>query len=148
MNKKTIRYVVGGILILAVALGLFASISSENLTYYHTPSEIMANPEKFKKERVRVMGLIEEGSVTWEPADTRLAFRITEDSETYLSVAYIGAKPDMFKEGQGVVVEGKIEADGQFVANELLVKHSEEYKVDPNMTAEQKTKMMQSMGGR
>ncbi|OGG95501.1 MAG: hypothetical protein A2527_06625 [Candidatus Lambdaproteobacteria bacterium RIFOXYD2_FULL_50_16] len=146
MSKKSIKYLIGGVLILAVALGLFASISSDNLTYYRTPGEVLASPEKFSKERIRVMGLIEKGSVTWEPAQTKLSFRISEDRQQFLTVTYIGAKPDMFKEGQGVVVEGKVEGESGFVANQLLVKHSEEYKVDPNDHSQNKEKYFRSMG--
>ncbi|MDT8446662.1 MAG: cytochrome c maturation protein CcmE [bacterium] len=138
MNKRSIKFIAGGVLILLVALGLFSSLSSENLTYYQTPNEVLANPAKYENEKIRIMGLIEKDSVTWEPQDTRLSFRITEDSETFLSVTYIGSKPDMFKEGQGVVVEGMMVSAKEFKANTLLVKHSEEYKVDPEMMHQMK----------
>jgi len=145
MNKTAIKFVVGGLAIVGVAIVLFSSLSSENLTYYHTPNEILANPGKFSSKKIRVMGLIQKGSVTWDPANTRLGFKITEDSETFMEIGYTGSKPDMFKEGQGVVVEGKMGQNGVFEANTLLVKHSEEYKVDKNAHVEKKTKYLQSV---
>ena len=146
MSKNQLKYIIGGLLILGVIVGVFTSLSSENLTYYHTPTEILDNPNKFLGKKVRVMGMIEEGSVQWEPSTTKLSFRITEDGEAFLKVFYIGSKPDMFKEGQGVVVEGKLtNADGTFEAGTLLVKHSEEYKVDPkNKEMQEKMKYYQS----
>ena len=75
------------------------------------------------------MGLVEEGTVKWIPEGTQLTFRISDDDELFLSVEYVGPKPDMFKENQGVVVEGVMKANGILVASTLMVKHSEEYKV-------------------
>ena len=128
--KNNLKYVIGGILVIAIAIGIFYSVSSENLTYYYTPAEILSKPDKFKDENIRVMGLIVKGSVNWSPKDTKLEFKITEDSEHFINVAYIGSKPDMFKEGQGVVIEGVMTSGNNFSASTLLVKHSEEYKVD------------------
>ena len=145
MNKTLLKFVIGGALILAVAVGLFTSISSKNLTYYQTPGEVLKNPEQFQDQKIRIMGLIEKGSVIWEPAQTKLEFRITEDSQTFLTVNYKGSKPDMFKEGQGVVVEGRMGPEGVFVANTLLVKHSEEYKVDPNQHNVRKEQYFESL---
>ena len=130
MNSNTKKYLIGGGLVIAIAIALFTSISGDNMTYYRTPAEILASPDDFMGEKIRVMGLIETGSVTWEPKDTKLGFRITEDGQHFLDVSYVGSKPDMFKEGQGVVVEGKLTGPGQLTATKLLVKHSEEYKVE------------------
>jgi len=134
MNRKSIKFIIGGVLILGIVIAVFTSISSENLTYYFTPDEVLKDPSKFSSEKIRIMGLVEEGSVKWEPKETKLDFRITEDSETYLNVTYQGSKPDMFKEGQGVVVEGKMSGDQIFVATTLLVKHTEEYKREEEHT--------------
>lgn len=128
MNKQTQKFVIGGVLILVIAVVVFVSISSDNMTYYQTPSEILASPEKFQTQKIRVMGRIQPGTVTWEPSATQLDFQITDDGNTFLKVSYVGSKPDMFKEGQGVVVEGKLLEEGRFQASKLLVKHSEEYK--------------------
>ncbi|MCP4754676.1 MAG: cytochrome c maturation protein CcmE [Proteobacteria bacterium] len=129
MGTRNLKYVVGGILVVGIIIGIFASISSENLTYYYTPDEVLDQSETLASKKIRVMGLVEKGSVEWIPAKTRLTFRISENSKDYVRVEYHGAKPDMFREGQGVVVEGVATAPGFFSASALLVKHNEEYKV-------------------
>lgn len=130
MNKKGIKFLIGGALIAGIIISVFASISSENMTYYFTPAEILATPLKFQKKKVRVMGLVKKGSFTFKPKETLSTFQITEDSQTFLNVVYRGPIPDMFKEGQGVVIEGVMEGVDQFTADSLLVKHSEEYKIE------------------
>jgi len=129
MQRKNLKYIIGTILVIGIGIGIFVSVSSKNLTYYYTPTEVMEVPGKYTDQIIRVMGLVEEGSVQWLPRDTRLTFRISDDEENFLSVEYKGAKPDMFKENQGVVVEGVIDAAGKLTASTLMVKHSEEYKV-------------------
>ncbi|NQU64602.1 MAG: cytochrome c maturation protein CcmE [SAR324 cluster bacterium] len=128
MNKKSIKILVGGILIIAVIVGIFVSVSSENMTYYYTPTEILAHPEKYADKRIRVMGLVEVGSIQWFSKETKLVFKISDETKQILKVEYKGARPDMFREGQGVVVEGKLEGNSHLAASVLLVKHSEEYK--------------------
>ncbi|MCP4296408.1 MAG: cytochrome c maturation protein CcmE [Proteobacteria bacterium] len=134
MNKKGVKILVGGMLIIGIIVALFASISSENMTYYFTPAEILAEPLKFQTKKIRVMGLVRQGSLVFEPKETKSKFQISEDSQTFLNVAYQGPIPDMFKEGQGVVVEGTMQGTDQFTANTLLVKHSEEYKVEEHQS--------------
>lgn len=137
MQRRKLKYVIGALLVIAIGIGVFVSVSSKNLTYYHTPSEVLKSPAEYADQTIRVMGLVEEGSVKWQPEGTRLSFRISDDEEAFLSVEYIGAKPDMFKENQGVVVEGRIMAQGILKASTLLVKHSEEYKVKDNKAGKQ-----------
>ncbi|PCI28520.1 MAG: cytochrome c biogenesis protein CcmE [SAR324 cluster bacterium] len=134
MNKKSLKFIIGGLLIVGIITAVFASVSSENLTYYHTPEEILANPQAFQKEKIRVMGLVEKGSLTFDPKQTLSTFRITEDGKLFLNVSYQGSRPDMFKEGQGVVVEGIMSSTQLFTADSLLVKHSEEYKAEEHET--------------
>ncbi len=115
-------------LIVAVVVWIFGSISSENITYYYTPDEAIKEYPTLKTKKIRVMGLIEKGSIEWTPREVKLVFRITENSKDYITVEYHGARPDMFKEGQGVVVEGMMKSSDYFAASSLLVKHNEEYK--------------------
>lgn len=130
MKKSRLKFIIGGILIVGIVIWIFGSISSENLTYYYTPSEVLAPDADIGEETVRVMGVVETGSIVWDHQNTRLQFRISDDDVHYLEVEYFGAKPDMFKEGQGVVVEGAFRQSGFLSADALLVKHSEEYKVN------------------
>ncbi|MCG8338877.1 MAG: cytochrome c maturation protein CcmE [Proteobacteria bacterium] len=130
MKKQNLKFIIGGVLIIGIATWIFGSISSQNLTYYYTPGEVSNNYDSIKDETIRVMGMVKAGSLNWVPRQTKLEFQITDEEQYVLQVEYTGAKPDMFREGQGAVVEGKLTAPGQFQAETLLVKHSEEYKVD------------------
>jgi len=128
MKQKNLKFLIGALLIIGIIIWIFGSISSENLTYYYTPSEIAAQSSSIGNNTIRIMGMVREDSVSWIPRETRLVFQITDDDKHYIKVEYIGAKPDMFREGQGVVVEGNLLKSGIFSADALLVKHNEEYK--------------------
>lgn len=127
MKMSSLKYVIGGVLVIVIGVWIFGSISSENLTYYYTPGEIRQKYDTIKEKTIRVMGLVKTGSVTWIPRDTTLLFQIIDDEKQTLKIEYSGAKPDMFREGQGVVVEGRLTTMDTFAATNLLVKHNEEY---------------------
>jgi len=125
------------ILTLGIASVLVYSISQEKITYYYTLSEVLASPMQFQKKEIRVMGLVEKQSFQWvkskttaEKSDLGFQFTLVDEKGEKLPVFYQGVKPDLFKEGQGVVVEGKWGENGTFQAKNLLVKHSEEYKTN------------------
>lgn len=128
MNKKT-KMIIGGLIIVVTVVMLFATVSSKNITYYYRPGEILQFPENFKTRKIRVMGLVHPGSVLWKSETTELNFSISDDQLSFLNIKYIGAKPDMFKENQGIIVEGTMVSDNHFEASLLLIKHNEEYKV-------------------
>lgn len=127
MNKK-IKLTIGGVLIALIVVLVLSSVTTRNLTYYHTPKEILTDPLAFESRTIRVMGLVKPGSLTVSSQGMVNHFEISETSDEYLSVSYRGALPDMFREGQGVVVEGVMDKSGSFTASTLLVKHTEEYK--------------------
>lgn len=129
MKPQSLKFVIGGLLIVGIVVWIFGSISSENLTYYYQPSEIPAKYDTIKGSTVRIMGVVSKDSVHWIPRETKLTFQLTDDQKHFVDVQYIGAKPDMFREGQGIVVEGVLDDPSMFVADNLLVKHSEEYTV-------------------
>ena len=129
MNKK-LKMIIGGLIILITIIILFTTVSSENITYYYRPGEVIESPESFKIRKIRVMGLVQSGSVEWKPETTELKFKISDDGLNYLNIVYIGARPDMFREKQGIIVEGTMISDVDFVATTLLIKHNEEYKVN------------------
>lgn len=153
MPKRLLLQLTLGIsLSVFVLLIVFFSLDSKNLTYFYTINEILEKPKKFYGKKIRVMGLVEKGSVIWIPLELSLRFRLTEDGKQFLPVQYQGTKPDMFKEGQGVVVEGSLAPIkntkhlkiGGFHATTLLVKHSEDYKVpDHKKNKEQYYKSLQ-----
>ena len=104
--------------------------------FFYTPVEVLANPNKFENKTIRIGAVVQRNSVEWNARDIQLVFNITEDGKNNIPVFYNGVKPDLFREGQGVVVEGKMKGT-RFEAVQLLVKHSEDYTVE---TEHKKTK--------
>jgi cytochrome c-type biogenesis protein CcmE len=126
MTRKQRRAFLLGACVLTVgvaaALVLFAL--SDKITYFRTPSDIAENKVK-PGQRFRLGGLVGQGSVK-RGDGTRVEFAVT-DTLKVQRVAFDGVLPDLFREGQGVVAEGVINADGLFVADTVLAKHDENY---------------------
>jgi cytochrome c-type biogenesis protein CcmE len=114
--------VLAGLALLGVAAVFVGSALRDNLVFFFTPSEALEKaipPER----RFRLGGLVEEGSL--ERKGASITFRITDSAKT-LPVTYTGVLPDLFREGQGVVAEGRLK-DGIFQAQTVLAKHDETY---------------------
>ncbi|MBV8061540.1 MAG: cytochrome c maturation protein CcmE [Alphaproteobacteria bacterium] len=111
---------------LATATTLVLNALGSNISYFRTPTEVVTGviPEKQNGRGFRLGGLVEKGSLSHE--GTRIRFRVT-DMKNSLMVTYDGTVPDLFREGQGVVAEGRINASGVFEATQLLAKHDEKY---------------------
>ena len=126
MTRKQRRGIMigGGVLVLAIAALLVLSALRDTIVFFHTPSDIQANKVQ-PGQRFRLGGLVLEGSVK-RGAGTDIGFAIT-DKAANIEVAYRGVLPDLFREGQGVVVEGRIDAGGIFRADTVLAKHDENY---------------------
>ncbi len=108
---------------LAVALALQAF--QENLLFFYSPTQVLAgDPPEGRK--FRLGGLVAAGSVRREPGELEVLFDVTDNSST-LTVHYNGVLPDLFREGQGVIVHGVLLPDGRFEADEVLAKHDENY---------------------
>ena len=120
---KRLTFVVLGGLILAFAVGLMLRAFEESIVFFRSPSDVAAGATR-GDERFRLGGLVAEGSVRVEDGGTVL-FTVTDLAES-VAVSYIGILPDLFREGQGVVTEGRI-VDGVFVADDVLAKHDENY---------------------
>lgn len=142
INSKRKKLALAIIFILTFSIAMFLSLSKDQITYFYTVKEILQNPADFQKKKIRIMGLVERESVHWNPKNTLLNFTITEQGAQNLQISYMGIKPDLFREGQGAVVEGVLQGD-VFQADTLLVKHSEEYKVE-NQT-QKKVQYLQSI---
>ena len=108
---------------LAVALALRAF--QENLLYFYSPSQV-SRGEAPADKRFRVGGLVVVGSVQREPGSLTVRFKLT-DTLHELPVTFTGILPDLFREGQGIVTQGRIGPDGAFAADEVLAKHDENY---------------------
>jgi cytochrome c-type biogenesis protein CcmE len=114
-----------GLVALGGATALVLSAFSDNLVFFYSPSEL-AQKAAAVDRRVRIGGLIEEHSVDHTGDGRGVRFRVT-DGKSDIAVVYDGVLPDLFREGQGVVAEGKLRGDGTFVASTVLAKHDEKY---------------------
>lgn len=119
------KYVLGMLLILgALAYMVFGGLG-RNLVYFLTPSEYLQDQSRYQNRPVRLGGLVKEGTVRYDKDRLELRFTLT-DGVAEVPVVHRGTPPGMFKEGQGVVVEGRFR-EGVFQGSNLLVKHSESY---------------------
>jgi len=125
MTRKTRRlyFVLLGFLALGGATALVLTAMGDTLVYFYTPSD-MQGKSIGPGRRLRVGGLVEQGSVAKH--DATVDFTITDLTAT-IPVTYTGVLPDLFREGQGVVAEGRLDRDGKFHATEVLAKHDEKY---------------------
>ena len=115
--------IVAGVAVVGVAAALILSAFRQNLVFFYTPSDVVANKVP-ANQTFRVGGLVESGSLKRE--GVRVTFRVTDTAQT-ITVSYDGILPDLFREGKGVVAEGKIDSGGMFHASEVLAKHDENY---------------------
>ena len=123
-KNKRLSFVVLTLLALAAAAGLVLTAFEDNIVFFQSPTEIVK--KNFRPEqRLRVGGLVEEGTVKQTGRDAITSFRVT-DLTTSLTVNFRGILPDLFREGQGVVAEGHYR-NGVFEAKEVLAKHDETY---------------------
>jgi len=124
-RTKRIAMVAGGLAALAVAAGLILTAFQQNLVFFFTPSQVAAN-EAPQGRTFRIGGMVEKGSVSRQADGLTVRFQVTDTAKS-IPVVYRGALPDLFREGKGVVAQGRVGADGVFVANEVLAKHDENY---------------------
>ncbi len=128
MTRKQARLY--GVLLLllgvGVAVGLVLWALRDNVSYFRTPTEVVMGsyPEHASGRAFRLGGMVEKGSIKHDGAV--VTFRVTDFTDT-LTIHYEGLLPDLFREGQGVIAEGKMAADGVFMANTILAKHDEKY---------------------
>ncbi|HZT86513.1 MAG TPA: cytochrome c maturation protein CcmE [Stellaceae bacterium] len=124
-KRRRLWLLMVGMAALGGATALVLSAFSDNLVFFYSPSEL-AKQGSLVDRRVRIGGLVEEHSVEHAADGRGVSFRIT-DGKTDIAVTYSGVLPDLFREGQGVVAEGKLAGNGVFVASTVLAKHDEKY---------------------
>jgi len=115
------------LLIVISAVGYLAFGNfGKNLVYFFTPSEVVALSPDYYGKKVRVAGLVVKGSLKAIPNSLQMNFELT-DGATTIPVTFEGIPPDLFKEGQGAVVEGYWDTEKRFHSNMIMAKHSEDY---------------------
>lgn len=123
MKASRTPTIIGLLLVVIAFAGLLAISLSGSLVYYVTPSELAADG---RTGSVRLYGVVEAGSVRWDSASSTVSFRVTDGSST-MAVESRSLPTGLFREGIGVVLAGRISDSGLFLADEVLVKHSEVY---------------------
>ena len=124
-RQKRFIFILVGIAILGSAVGLVLYALQNNVSLYFTPTQVY-NKEAPQGRNFRIGGLVVEGSLKREKDGLTMRFDVTDTLKT-MQVNYKGILPDLFKEGKGVVVHGKLEDDNTFLADEVLAKHDENY---------------------
>ena len=130
-RKKRLFIILGLVAGLAVAVGLALSALQENINLFYTPTQI-ANGEAPLDTRIRAGGMVEKGSVQRSSDSLDVRFVVTDFNKS-VPITYRGILPDLFREGQGIVALGKLNAEGVVVADEVLAKHDEKY-MPPEVT--------------
>lgn len=124
-RRRRMVAMTGGLVCLVAATVLVLTAFEQNMLYFYTPTQIAAG-EAPEGRRLRVGGLVEQGSVRRTRGSLEVRFDVTDLDRT-ITVAYAGVLPDLFREGQGVVAHGWVGADGLFEADEVLARHDENY---------------------
>ena len=115
------------LIVLSGGLIFFAALRTfeENLVFFYTPSQIL-NGEAPKNRPIRIGGMVEPNSISRDEHSLAVEFNVVDDKNSLIKVTYSGVVPDLFKEGKGVVAQGKY-VDGIFQSTEILAKHDENY---------------------
>lgn len=124
-RNKRLALIVSGITVLGVAAYFVLSAFNENLVFFFSPSDVVQGKAP-QGRKFRIGGLVEIGSIKRQEDGLTIGFVVTDTNNT-VPVRYKGILPDLFKEGKGVVAQGKVGPDGVFEADEVLAKHDENY---------------------
>ncbi|HEX3058198.1 MAG TPA: cytochrome c maturation protein CcmE [Usitatibacter sp.] len=145
MKPRTKRaiWIAAGIAALGVATTLVLNAFQSNMVFYITPTQVAAN-EAPRDRPFRMGGLVETGSLVRDKDALTVRFKVTDTART-IPVVYTGILPDLFREGKGVIAQGRVGADGVFHATEILAKHDENYM--PPAAADAVKQAQQKKGG-
>ncbi len=140
-RHKRAAIIVAGLAALGLAAYLVLNAFQSNLVFFFTPTQVTAG-EAPKNRTFRIGGMVKAGSV--QRKDLTVHFVVT-DTVKEVNVSYTGILPDLFREGKGVVAQGKLGADGQMVASEVLAKHDENYMPPEAQSAMDQAKAQQTI---
>lgn len=124
-RQKRMALIGAGIALLVGAVALVLNTFNDNMVFFYSPTQVAAK-EAPQGRTFRIGGMVEEGSLQRGDDGTSVKFVVT-DTAHKIPVTYTGALPDLFKEGKGVVAQGKLNDGGVFAASEVLAKHDENY---------------------
>jgi cytochrome c-type biogenesis protein CcmE len=130
-RKKKLIIILALLTGVGLIVGLVLYALSQNINLFFSPSDIVAGKAPLE-QRIRAGGMVREGSVVRAQDSLQVEFVMTDYAQD-VKVAFDGILPDLFREGQGIVAQGKLQANGVFVADEVLAKHDENY-MPPEVT--------------
>ncbi len=122
-RHKRLALIVVSVVGLTITALFVLNAFRSNLVFFYSPTEVLEGKAPLDR-RFRIGGLVEQGSV--RKKGTQVEFIVT-DLKTRIAVHFNGILPDLFREGQGVVAQGRVTADQRFIADEVLAKHDENY---------------------
>ncbi len=123
-KKRRLMMLLAGLVFLGGAAALVLTAFQDNIVFFHSPTDLKTK-QVGAKQRLRIGGLVEDGSVKKDESGKTVHFKVT-DLTNSVDVSFTGILPDLFREGQGVVAEGHF-ANGLFTATDVLAKHDENY---------------------
>ncbi|MDD2160758.1 MULTISPECIES: cytochrome c maturation protein CcmE [Pseudomonas] len=141
LRKKRLFIVLAIIAGVGIAVALALSALQQNINLFYTPTQI-ANGDAPQDTRIRAGGLVEEGSVKRSSDSLETDFVVTDGAKR-VTIRYSGILPDLFREGQGIVAMGKLDASNVLIADEVLAKHDENYMPPEVMQALEQSGMKQ-----
>lgn len=137
-RKKRLGLIILMVTGIAIALSFALKSLDENIMFFFSPSEVAEG--KAPQDRLfRMGGMVVDGSVSRPGEGLTVMFDLTDNAEN-VTVQYTGILPDLFREGQGIIANGKLNSEGAFVAQEVLAKHDENY-MPPEVAAAMKAKV-------
>ena len=125
LRKRRLLLIIFMLLGIGLAAGFALYALQQNINLFFTPSQVLAG-EAPKNQRFRLGGMVQAGTVHRDPKSLQVSFAVS-DMKKEMTVQYSGILPDLFREGQGVVMDGQLNSQGVFVAQEVLAKHDENY---------------------
>jgi len=131
MMPRSRRFLIGGVIILAALSYMIYGGMKEAMVYFKMPSELRAEENSLKDKFVRMGGMVVKGSLQKDLQALTYKFDLTDGTTTF-PVFFKGVPPDLFSEGKGAVVEGRVGSDGVFQATTIMAKHAEEYSPHPD----------------
>ncbi len=146
LNKG--QWIAVGVVGISLSLIAYQATRSQSTVTFYTPQEVYQDPQAFQGKTFRVSGLVLKGTKVWDGTTNTLVFSMTDLQGHDFHVRYRGVPPDLFKEGQGVVVEGMLAPDWnahQIQASLLMVKHSEVYDTKQDPSRMRQAKLLESM---
>ena len=129
--KRNRRFLIGGVIIFAALSYLVIGGMQDAMVYFYTPTELKAAERASFGKSIKMGGMVVKGSLRKDLANLNYRFDLTDGSAT-VPVFFKGVPPDLFTEGKGAVVEGRIGSDGVFQATMIMAKHAEDYSPHPD----------------